>query len=130
MGLACNFDVLNDAFDTGETQLPLKEFVSLRKYWDGDFTPLAPASRGQDVWAAYRLDLAGSGFCAFFRRQDAPETETFSLAALDPDAEYEITLSGDDFNKTAKRVRGSDLGSFEARIPNAGGSLILTYRKL
>jgi alpha-galactosidase len=131
MGLACNFDVLNDAFDAGETQLPLQEFVSLRKYWDGDFRPLTPASEKTDCWAAWQLTLDGDGFCAFFRRGESKEErKTFRLENIDLGRMYTVTLTDGNYIKSVSLRSGKDLAEFEAVIPLPEDSLILEYRIL
>ena len=130
MGLACNLDVMNDAFDAEAALRPLEELVRLRALWGGDFYPLTEASKETDVWAAYQLACVDEGFCAFFRRDNAPESAAFAIQAIDGDAEYEIILTDNAFHKTVKRVRGAALAQFDARIEKGGESLILEYRKL
>ena len=82
------------------------------------------------MWAAYQLDRGGEyGFCAFFRRKNAPAAHTFALNAIEEDAEYEISLTDGEFDTVAKEVRGAALREFEANIASPEGSLILRYAR-
>jgi len=129
MGIALDLDVMNDAFDGESTKAPLSELHSLRHLWNGDFYPLTEATLRDDVWCAYQLDLEGNGFAAFFRRENAESSEmTFTLNNIDTDKDYEITLSDENYEKTVKVVKGKDLASFTAHIPEAKQSLLLTYK--
>jgi alpha-galactosidase len=60
----------------------------------GDFWPLTPYSKAQDVWMAWQFDLPekGEGVFQAFRRAECPqETLTVNLRGLDPGAEYIVT---------------------------------------
>ena len=130
MGLAVNLDVLGEGFDRSALAEPLGEARALRGIWDGDFYPLTGATLSDDVWAAYQLDCGGEyGFCAFFRRKNAPPTQTFALNAIEENAEYEIMLTDGEFDTVAKEVRGAALREFEANIASPEGSLILRYAR-
>ena len=131
MGLACNFDVMNDAFDADDAMKPLDEISALRDCWDGDFYPLTEATLDTDCWCAYQLALESRGFCAFFRRRDCEESRmTFTLHAVDPEKTYEVTLSDNGYNKSVSVLTGAALASFTAEIPGKNESLILSYRML
>ncbi len=133
MGLACNFDVLDPAFDPESVRLPLMEVSALRELWDGDFYPLTQASTECDVWTAWQLDKGrgGDGFCAFFRREESPDERVeFRLEAIDTGRMYQITLRGEGYIKSVSMVHGRDLKRFTAGIPSPGGSLILEYHIL
>ena len=131
MGIACNFHVMDDAFDAESAIKPLRELTELQKYWDGDFYPLTKADYANDVWCAYQLANGDSGFCAFFRRENAPEAEkTFALNAIDAEKTYEITVTDSSYVKNTRTVKGAELSSFTAEIPNTKESLILVYKAL
>ena len=130
MGLACNLDVLNDAFDSDCAKYPLEEMNALRSFWDGDFYPLTQASCEDNVWAAYQLDRDGSGFCMFFRRKNAPESCTFTLGAIDPAAQYAVALTDNDYRRTELSLPGRELARFAAEIGEPDESLVLEYRRL
>ena len=129
MGLAVDLDVLSPEFDPSALFAPLNEALALREIWDGDFYPLTEATLSDEVWTAYQLDRGERGFCAFFRRKDAPESRTFALNAIEADAEYEIALTDEDYRTEKKTVRGAEFKDFTANVPLPNGSLILRYEK-
>ncbi len=60
----------------------------------GDYWPLTPYSKGNDVWMAWQFDLPerGEGVVQAFRRADcAAERITLTLRGLDPKATYRVT---------------------------------------
>lgn len=129
MGITCDFDVMNDSFSGEKSKKPLREFLSLRDYWNGDFYPLTPAVLDDNVWCAYQLADRNCGFCAFFRRENAPEDRmTFRLNAIDSTKTYEVSLTDENYKTKVLTVKGADLLSFTAEIPNGKESLILVYR--
>ncbi len=131
MGIACNFEVMSENFDAESTKKPLRELISLRDYWDGDFYPLTPAVYGDEVWCAYQLADGDRGFCAFFRRENAPEDKmTFRLNAIDGSKTYEVTLTDEHYHKTVLTLNGRELASFTAEIPHGKESLILVYKAI
>ncbi len=131
MGLACNLDVMSDDFDAEEAQKPLREFHEIRDLWEGDFYPLTRATIDDDVWAAFQLADGERGFCLFFRRESAEaDTFTFDLHAIDETKDYEVILSDEKYERTSSVMKGSDLISFTANIPEAHGSLLLIYKAI
>ena len=131
MGIACDLEVMEGSFDAEAVKKPLRELISLRDYWDGDFYPLTPAVLGDDVWCAYQLADGDRGFCAFFRRKNAPEGEmTFMLNAICNEKTYEVTLTDNKYNSTVLIVTGSELRTFTAEIENPMESLILVYKAI
>jgi len=131
MGVACNLDVMNPDFNAEEAIKPLEEVNSLVRYWDGDFYPLTEANLDTTVWCGFQLALCDSGFCEFYRRKDCEEAEkVFAVNAVDADAEYEVTLSDNNYEKTTRVMKGAELAQFTAYIPNKNESLLLVYRKI
>ena len=127
MGIACNFDVLNDAFDTGEARPPIQEFNALRSYWTGDFYPLTEASLSDDVWAAFQLDGPVGGACYFFRRKNAPKEARFALNGISRDRMYHVKLRYEDYSIEEKTMVGSQLQSLDVTIDEGNQSLVLEY---
>jgi len=131
MGIACSFHVMDDSFNAEDVKKPLLELTELQKLWNGDFYPLTNADYADNVWCAYQLALGDSGFCAFFRRENAPEAQmTFTINAIDAEKDYEITLTDNDYVKTVRTVKGAELSSFTAEIKNTMESLILVYEAI
>ena len=131
MGIACNFHVMDDSFDADAAVKPLRELTELQSYWDGDFYPLTKADYANDVWCAFQLADGDRGFCAFFRRENAPEAEkAFTINAICDEKTYEVTLTDNNYNSTVRTVKGSDLRTFTAAIANPMESLILVYKAI
>ena len=129
-GLACDFDILSPDFDDKAAMPCLQEFWRLNPYWDGNFYPLTPAGNREDVWAGYQLALGGSGFCAFFRRDDSEESERFfPIHEIDPDCEYLICLTDEHYDRRCSTKQGRSLvEGILISIPEKHSSLILEYQ--
>lgn len=131
-GLTFNYAYLDETLDYDVINRAVREVSGLRRFWNGDFTPLTEVTTEADVWAAFELSLEDEGFALFFRRSDCEEaTRTFALAMLDPSAAYEITLTDEQYRETKKICSGSELtGGFAVTIPGKRESLLLKYRKI
>ena len=62
-------------------------------YYLGDYYPLTPYSRSEEVWMAWQFDRPdlGGGVIQAFRRAASPmSAATFPLSGLDPAASYDV----------------------------------------
>jgi alpha-galactosidase len=100
-GLCLNWWVSGDApteripenfpFDWG--RLTLDQYLSLRKFFYGDFYPLTGYSQAADVWMAYQLDRAdlGEGLVVALKRPQSPyRSARFVLKGLEEKAAYAV----------------------------------------
>ena len=108
----------------------LLQHRQVRPYYSGDYYPLTPYSKADDVWMAYQLhrDDLNEGMVVAFRRPNAPDTAlTFKLRDLEPDTRY-ILLFVDSGER--KEVTGSELTEkgLTVELPNPRSSALITYR--
>jgi len=84
----------NDAKTMQETKALIEQYLSIQKFYYGDYYPLTPYSQARDVWMAYQLDLpeSGEGLLVVFRRPQSPRGhERLYLKNLDGKATYRFT---------------------------------------
>jgi hypothetical protein len=66
-----------------------------------------------------------------FRRHRSPyEMATVSLRAIEPNAEYQVSLSSDYRPGPATRMKGQELQSLSVRIAEMPGSILLRYQQV
>jgi len=97
----------------------------------GDYYPLTPYSLESDAWMAWQFDRPdlGQGMALFFRREKSPTPGMeVVLQGLDPQAEYEVSLSIIPGQATTKRLSGKELPRQRVTLPEAPGSALLRYR--
>ncbi len=109
----------------------LDQYLSIRKFYYGDYYPLTPYSQDKGVWMAWQFDLPedGSGMVQAFRREASVyESARLHLNGLEPDAHYMVTDM--DTHDSNERV-GRELmeAGLVVHIPDKPGAVIMTYRK-
>ena len=131
-GLACSFDVLNPDFDFAEASRLLVEVKRLAGYWPGDFYPLTAPTLDEAGFAAYQVADGDRGFAMIFRREQCEaDTFTVKLSAIDPAAEYAVTLTDEQYRKIETIVSGAALADgFAVTLPDAHTSAVLEYKKI
>lgn len=131
-GVACNFDVLNPAFDYAAAEKILEEAVEMKKYWDGDFYPLSAPTESEEGWIMFRLALADSGAVYVFRREfSGQESEILTISGLEEGAEYQLTFVDEKFARTEKVYSQAELSAgIKITIPERRNSLIILYKKM
>ena len=116
-----------------QAKAAIAEAKALRPLYGGDFYPLTaitPEARDWCGWQLHRPDL-GHGLAVFFRRPDSPYSAIdASLHGLDPDAAYEVTVHHGYAPEEAQRMAGKDLAHLRAEIPEAPGSVLITYQRV
>jgi alpha-galactosidase len=83
-----------DQFDYPTARRLLNEYVSVRKYFLGDYYPLTPCNLDETKWLAWQFDRPdlGEGMVQVFRRGKSPdETGKFQLQGLESEAVYKLT---------------------------------------
>jgi len=119
-------------FDFDRARKLLNEYLSIRKYFYGDYYPLTSYSLAPDAWMAWQFDCPeqGEGMIQAFRRdQNNDPRKTFRLMGLDPNAQYEIT---DLDIQTPRTATGEELMK-EGLIVEIGaqpGAAVITYRMM
>jgi alpha-galactosidase len=72
----------------------IEQYLSIRRFFYGDYYPLTKYSQAGDVWMAYQLDLpeAGEGLIVALKRPGSKQVRgTLRLKGLDGAAVYQIT---------------------------------------
>ena len=116
--------------DTEDVRKSLEEAVSLREYWNGDFTALTPPSESRSAMVAYtlRLEKEDRGIILVFRREEAPDTFTVKVTDICPGKRYLLRFSDEDLVRTEKTVEGRELlEGMDVTIGKCPGSLLIFY---
>ena len=120
-----------DDFDYGAARRLLNEYVSVRKYFSGDYYPLTQYNLDQQLWMAWQFDRPdlGEGMVQAFRRGKSPyESAKFRLRGLQPEAVYQLT--NPDVVGTTERT-GRELldNGLAVAVKHRPGAVIVTYKK-
>lgn len=110
----------------------LHEYLSLRKYFSGDYYPLTPYSLDAKAWMAWQFDRPdlGAGMVQAFRRaENTDESATYTLGGLDSTATYELTCL-DAPGATRKLGRELTNEGISIRIKDRPGAVIWLYRRV
>ncbi len=127
-GVICNYGVLNPNFDFVAAEKILSECVRIRPMWNGDFYPLTESDTRDDNWAAYALCRDGRGAVYAFRKKNAEaDTFTVTLPAVDPAAQYRVTVTDERMHQVTEILRGDALHTYTFHIEGRRESLLLEY---
>ena len=131
-GLACNFDIFNPKFDFAAAEAITAEVDEMKKYWEGDFYPLSPSSTDETIWAMFQLALEGEGAVYAFRREFSEiDSRDVAFAAVDSEAEYQLTFIDEALKRSEKVYTGAALtAGIAVEIPEKRSSLIILYKKV
>jgi alpha-galactosidase len=123
-----------DVTDKSKDWSPLKRLVAQWKRLSssmlGDYYPLTPYSKANDVWMAWQFDRPdlGQGFFQAFRRADCPvESLTVKLRGLVPSARYEVLNvdGGPPMTLTGRAL----MAGFVVSSPTKPAALVFSYSK-
>ena len=120
-----------DDFDYGSARRLFNEYLDVRKYFYGDYYPVAPYNRDDTQWLAWQFDRPdlGEGMVQAFRRgKSTIDTGKYRLQGLDPKAVYILT-NPDVAGKT--EVKGRELldKGLTIAINNQPGAAVIVYKK-
>jgi alpha-galactosidase len=110
----------------------IEQYLSIQKFYYGDYYPLTKYSQAKDAWMAYQLDLpeTGEGLIVALKRPESKEgRQTLSLKGLDAGESYEITNLD---TKKTWTVAGSQLmgAGLEIELANQPDSALIQYRRI
>ena len=117
--------------DLPAVEKALDDAISLREYWNGDFTALTPPADHKKAIVAYSLHLedAQRGVVLVFRREEADDTFTVKLPNVLPDKDYALTFSDEDRVETEAVVAGKQLlEGLPVSFTKAPASLLIRYQ--
>ena len=94
--------------DTKIIERAMSDILRLREYWRGDFTALTPPSDKRDAIVAYTLRMPDEdrGVILVFRREFAPGSYVVKITDVNPDVQYMLKLSDEDYVETKMIVDG------------------------
>jgi alpha-galactosidase len=125
--------VLDVSFPTEAARAAVAEWKSLRPFFTGDIYLLVPITVHYTDWCAWQLhrqDLE-AGVALLFRRHHSPfPTMELALRAIDPEANYEVSLSPDYQEAPRQHMPGTQLANLAVTIDQVPGSLLLRYRRV
>jgi alpha-galactosidase len=109
----------------------IEQYLSIQKFYYGDYYPLTPYSQQRTAWMAWQLDRPelGEGMVQAFRRTDSPsESIRTKLRGLDPGAVYTlITLDvAGTTEMTGRELRDRGL---PIAIKDRPGAAVVTYKR-
>jgi len=112
----------------------IAEAKRLRKYYFGDYYPLTEVNTDVCDWSVvqYHRPLEQDGMFVVFRRPRSPfaSYELCDAQAVDPAADYEVTLSRSYEPAQPLRVNGGALLHLKIEVAESPGSVVVEYRKV
>ena len=129
-GFVGEWDILSPSFPMAEARDSIAEINADRKYWSGDYYPLTPCSRADDVWMAWQLDRRDldEGLVLAFRRKTCPQTSmVVKLRGPVPDRPYTVSFVDDARRVTTMTKTGRELASLTLVLPSPRSSVIVRY---
>ena len=130
--LAKGKTLLGDDFPLLEARAAVEEWKSVRPFFLGDFHLLLPLTVSYHDWCAWqfhREDL-GAGIAMLFRRHRSPfPVMDIALKRIDPDAQYDVSLSPGYREAQRTRMNGGDMARMSVTIAERPGSLLLRYSR-
>ena len=129
--LAHGHFIWDEAFSYDLARQAIAEWRSIRPFFTGDFHLLVPLTVSEHDWCAWQFHRADldAGIAMLFRRHRSPyEKATISLRQIEPEAEYEVSLSDGYAPAPAARMKGRELKEMTVTIAEMPGSLLLRYQ--
>jgi alpha-galactosidase len=130
-GLICQFDFLGKDFSLPEAQAAIAEARACRKFWYGDFYPLAKASLDSAGWTAmqfHRADLNAGVAMAFRHAQSAYGSMQVGLRGVEPATQYRVEFVDESRQVTTRTLSGRELAEgIELSVPRKAASLLVRY---
>ena len=131
-GLNVKLPEKDDDETAAAAKAQIEQYLSIRKYFYGDYYPLTKYSQAKDAWLAYQLDLpeSGEGLLVVLKRPESKEGKiTLRLKGLE---------GGDELRSrriwTRARARRSPAANcwamgFEVALAKQPDSALIWYRK-
>ena len=106
-GLPVQFPARDDAAWAGKAKALIEQYLTVQKFFYGDYYPLTPYSQAGDAWMAYQLDLpeSGEGLVVVLRRSESRQTRAaLRLRAIESGVNYAVA----DLDTGRVQTRGSE----------------------
>ena len=131
--LGCGFDMRVKELDYPALRRLFGQWKATSANYTGDFYPLTPWSRADQLWMAWQFDRpeSGEGMVQVYRRDKSfYESARFPLRGLEAQAKYQVA----DLNtpSSAKEYSGKELmdAGLTVSIPDRPGVAVLTYKQV
>jgi len=109
----------------------IEQYLSIRKYFYGDYYPLTKYSQAKDAWVAYQLDLpeGGEGLLVVLKRPENKDGAiTLRLKGLEAGASYEVVNM--DTAESRKMMGGKLMGDgLEVALAKQPDSALIRYQR-
>jgi len=110
----------------------IEQYLSIQRFYYGDYYQLTKYSQAKDVWMAYQLDLpeSGEGLIVALKRPDNKEgRKALRLKGMDGEASYQLTNLD---TKKSWTVAGSQLmgAGLEIELANQPDSALIQYLRV
>jgi alpha-galactosidase len=129
-GAVLCMDPRSAGFDKQGARRAINELKELRPLWLGNYYPLFDINLDERQWCGWQFDRPdlGRGFAMYFRRPKcADSVRDAGLRGLDPTAAYQVTFVDTGKEQT---MTGKKLFTLLVTIPEAPGSVLITYKKI
>ena len=129
-GLNVKLPEKDDDETARQAKAQIEQYLSIRKYFYGDYYPLTKYAQDQDAWMAYQLDLpeSGEGLVVVLKRRECKSGAiTLKLRALAEGADYEVM---DLDTGKGRTLKGKDLSSagLTVELAKQPDSALIRYR--
>ena len=122
-------DPIPDNFPFEMLARQLRQYRSIREYFEGDFHPLTEYSLSEEGWMAYQFERPdlGGGIVVALRRKLSPYTKaSFPFHVEGPDKAYRFTSFDTGKVTSAPGARLIEDG-FEVELEERPGSAVFVY---
>ncbi len=130
-GLNVKLPERDDEATAAAAQAQIEQYLSIRKYFYGDYYPLTKYSQAKDAWVAYQLDLpeSGEGLLVVLKRPENKDGAiTLKLKGLEAGADYEVVNMD---TAEIRKIAGGKLMSdgLEVALTKHPDSALIRYRR-
>ncbi|MBR5626374.1 MAG: alpha-galactosidase, partial [Thermoguttaceae bacterium] len=133
-GIVFADDIRKSDYPMEELKAAIREGKRIRKYFYGDYYLLTPPSTSSEDWCIMQYDRPEEkdGLVMLFRRGKSPYSSVslFRMENIDPDANYEITVSRTYTPEPPRILKGSEFKEEVFQMPGHPESMIIEYKKL
>ena len=129
-GLNVKLPEKDDDETARQAKVQIEQYLSVRKYFYGDYYPLTKYSQAKGAWMAYQLDLpeSGEGLVVVLKREECRDGAiTLKLKGMAEAAAYEVT---DLDTAKGRTIKGEDLAGvgLTVELANRPDSALIRYR--
>jgi len=132
-GISFCEDTRPDSYPREMLRAAIAEGKRIRKYYFGNLYALTDITTSPKEWCVlqYHRPDEHDGMVIGFRRHESPvNVFTCALNEIDPEADYEVTISAGYAPDPSTKMKGAELRAVVLDIDEVPGSILLEYRLL